>query len=420
MLTQRLIFLLQFLLMTTVAAETYGPVKSGEMLWVIANKVHTPDGITRHQSVLALLHANPHAFSVPCNFNSLKIGAILTVPVAEEFPLSGAEAFREFTRQQAEWKTHRQGQMIQCAPPATAPNSSITTATTSPEIATKSQIIPSTSLPSDISRDKQPNSEKSNQFSQLTQWFNYQKLATLLANQPLGLVIGGMIIMGGGMLLAILFGWLLHRGVSGRPEPSYPLATVSEHFFTEIHSPLVAATNAAMEERLSSIRLCLAQGDLPKVPPLVQEVELKGTAIQQFEARQLAEIYKKMANLQEEFQQTQKLLLSQLSQPTVTVSLDAKSANTAEKIDAKQGEYLPQRYLPENKEKVFELVDTVMQVLDQELQAQGQLVEAYQQRHQPPILETEDYQVVKKSEELDELGEKNETNSRQAKSTRYL
>jgi len=127
-----------------------------------------------------------------------------------------------------------------------------------------------------------------------------------------------------------------------------------------------------------------------------------------------------MANLQEEFQQTQKLLLSQLSQPTVTVSLDAKSANTAEKIDAKQGEYLPQRYLPENKEKVFELVDTVMQVLDQELQAQGQLVEAYQQRHQPPILETEDYQVVKKSEELDELGEKNETNSRQAKSTRYL
>jgi hypothetical protein len=61
-----------------------------------------------------------------------------------------------------------------------------------------------------------------------------------------------------------------------------------------------------------------------------------------------------------------------------------------------------------------------MHVLDQELQAQGQLFEAYQQRHQQPIFETDEYQVVKKTEELDELDKKDETLSRQAKSTRYL
>jgi FimV-like protein len=416
MLTQRLFFLLQFFLMTAVAAETYGPIKSGEMLWVIASKVHQATEMTRYQSVIALLHANPDAFNVPCNLNSLKVGAILTIPVASEISLSAAEAFKEFQRQQAEWKAHRQGQTIQCA---TAPKPPVTTGitTTLPPPVTKTQTTLSTVQPvSDVLRDKPPISEKSTQILELNQWLDYQKLPTLLANQPLGLVIGGMIIMAVGMLLAIFFGWLLHRTVARKSELSYPLVNVSEHFFTETHSPLVAATNAAMEERLSTIRLCLAQGDLQKVPHLLQEVEIKGTAIQQFEARQLAEIYKKITNLQEEFQKTQKLLLSQL---TVT-NPPATESDTVEKNDPKQGEYLPQRYLPENKEKVFELVDTVMQVLDQELQAQGQLFEAYQQRHQQPIFETDEYQVVKKTEELDELDKKDETLSRQAKSTRYL
>jgi len=417
MLTQRLLFLLQFLFITTVAAETYGPIKSGEMLWVIASKVHQATEITRYQSVIALLHANPDAFNVPCNLNSLKVGAILTIPVASEISLSAAEAFKEFHRQQAEWKAHRQGQTIQCATPPPKPPVTTGITTTLPPPVTKPQTTLPTIQPiSGVSRDKPPISEKSTQISELNQWFDYQKLPTLLANQPLGLVIGGMIIMTVGMLLAILLGWLLHRTVARKSELSYPLMNVSEHFFTETHSPLVAATNAAMEERLSTIRLCLAQGDLQKVPHLLQEVEIKGTAIQQFEARQLAEIYKKITNLQEEFQKTQKLLLSQhaVTNPPVTES------DTVEKNDSKQGEYLPQRYLPENKEKVFELVDTVMHVLDQELQAQGQLFEAYQQRHQQPIFETDDYQVVKKMEESDELDKKDETLSRQAKSTRYL
>lgn len=416
MLTQRLFFLLQFFLMTAVAAETYGPIKSGEMLWVIASKVHQATEMTRYQSVIALLHANPDAFNVPCNLNSLKVGAILTIPVASEISLSAAEAFKEFQRQQAEWKAHRQGQTIQCT---TAPKPPVTTGitTTLPPPVTKPQTtLPAVQPVSDVLRDKPPISEKSTQNSELNQWFDYQKLPTLLANQPLGLVIGGMIIMAVGMLLAIFFGWLLHRTVARKSELSHPLMNVSEHFFTETHSPLVAATNAAMEERLSAIRLCLAQGDLQKVPHLLQEVEIKGTAIQQFEARQLAEIYKKITNLQEEFQKTQKLLLSQstVTNPPVTES------DTVEKNAPKQGEYLPQRYLPENKEKMFELVDTVMLVLDQELQAQGQLFEAYQQRHQQPVFETDEYQVVKKMEESDELDKKDETLSRQAKSTRYL
>lgn len=412
------------LLMTTVAAETYGPVKSGEMLWVIAGKVHPTTEITRYQSVIALLHANPDAFSTPCNLNSLKIGAILTIPHPGEFPfLSAAEALREFNRQQTEWKAYRQGQSIQCAPSVTE-NNAVTTGIVKPFPPVTAQVIPPTvpkitpkesHSPSPQNQPVAP--ETAFQLSDVIQWFDYQKWQTQLAQQPLGWILASIILIILGILGIGLFGWLLRRAMASPPEASRSLMTVSEHFFTDSHSPLVAATNAAMEERLSAIRLCLAQGELHKVEHLLQEVEQKGAAIQQFEARQLAAIYKTMANLQEEFQKTQKLLLVQQTPAPTAPTTTTDAATTP---DSSPGEYLPQRYLPENKEKVFELVDTVILVLDHELQAQGQLLEAYQQRHQQPILEVDDYQVVNKTEPVDGLAAKSAPNPPHPKSTRYL
>ncbi|MEZ5670866.1 MAG: FimV/HubP family polar landmark protein [Thiotrichaceae bacterium] len=410
------IFILQLLLITTAVAETaetYGPVKSGEMLWMIAGKVHATTEITRYQSIIALLQANPQAFSIQCNFNSLKVGAILTIPQLNKFPfLSSDQALNEFNRQNTEWKAYRQGQAIQCVAPATTTGTSELTEIKKPLPPVLPQVIvPATPkiLPPP---QKSTPLEISPQFLELIQWLDYRKLQAQLAQQPSGFIAASIIVIGLGTLIILWFVRLLYRIISGKPKTSMSLPSISEDFFSHSYSPLVAATNAVMEERLSSIRLGLARGELQKVPDLIQEVEQKGTAIQQFEARQLAEIYKKMTNLQEEFQKTQKLLLIQQD------NASSKSP-PVEKTETQSSEYLPQRYLPENKEKMFELVDTVIQVLDKELQAQGQLLEAYQQRHQP-ILESEDYQLVNQVSKLDESEGKLDSTASSAKSTRYL
>lgn len=416
MLKLHLIFILQLLLIATVAAETYGPVKSGEMLWVIAGKVPATTEITRYQSIIALLQANPQAFNIQCNFNSLKIGAVLTIPQPSEFPfLSSDQALNEFNRQNTEWKAYRQGQTIQCVAPATTIGTSELTEIKKPLPPVSTQVIVPATPKILLPPQKSTPLEISPQFSELIQWFDYQKLQAQLAQQPSGFVAASIIVIGLGTLIILWLTRILYRIISGKSKTSMSLASVSEDFFSHSYSPLVAATNAVMEERLSSIRLGLARGELQKVPDLILEVEQKGTAIQQFEARQLAEIYKKMTNLQEEFQKTQKLLLIQQDNAS-------SKSSSVEKMKAQSSEYLPQRYLPENKEKIFELVDTVIQVLDKELQAQGQLLEAYQQRHQP-ILESEDYQVVIQTGKLDELDQaeiKPDPSTPPSKSTRYL
>ncbi|MDY6993380.1 MAG: FimV/HubP family polar landmark protein, partial [Pseudomonadota bacterium] len=68
------------LLISPVEAKQYGPIESGEMLWNIAAQVYADPSVSRHQVMLALLKANPQAFRVPCNMNSLKVNALLTLP----------------------------------------------------------------------------------------------------------------------------------------------------------------------------------------------------------------------------------------------------------------------------------------------------------------------------------------------------
>jgi len=95
----------------------YGPVQPGELIWRIAGKLRPDKNSSHQQVILALLRHNPDAFSVPCNLNSLKVGALLRVPsLAEVQQISRTEAQQQFTQQEAAWRKRAQ---IVC--PATVP-----------------------------------------------------------------------------------------------------------------------------------------------------------------------------------------------------------------------------------------------------------------------------------------------------------
>lgn len=87
---------------------TYGPVRSSETLWVIAGKVQPDKGISRNQTMVALLKSNPDAFQNG-NINLLKKGVLLTVPSAAEITSLGkSEALATVKQQMAEWRQQRE------------------------------------------------------------------------------------------------------------------------------------------------------------------------------------------------------------------------------------------------------------------------------------------------------------------------
>ncbi len=93
-------------------ANSYGPVKRGDSLWAIASKV-SPPSVNIFQAILALYRANPHAFTTPCNLNSLKAGDLLRIPSLSEMQaITQAEASQEMTRQTEEWKNRRQTPIV--------------------------------------------------------------------------------------------------------------------------------------------------------------------------------------------------------------------------------------------------------------------------------------------------------------------
>ncbi len=86
-----------------VTPGAYGPVAANETAWEIAAKLK-PRGISIHQMMMALLHANPHAFANN-NINRLKKGATLRVPAVDEVKtLNRQEAIASFRQQTDEWK----------------------------------------------------------------------------------------------------------------------------------------------------------------------------------------------------------------------------------------------------------------------------------------------------------------------------
>jgi FimV-like protein len=116
------------------AAPSYGPVQTGTMLWdIVAQVAPSSDKVNRYQVIVALHKVNPHAFKVPCNMNSLKVGEYLNVPpLAVIQQVTSKEARQEYNRQLDEWKNRRQTSII-CSNTETAKATTTTeTSATSP------------------------------------------------------------------------------------------------------------------------------------------------------------------------------------------------------------------------------------------------------------------------------------------------
>lgn len=75
----------------SAAAGEYGPVAAGETLWEVAAATRPDDSVSVNQVMVSLLRANPNAFFRD-NINSLKRGAILRVPSADEIRAAGSAA----------------------------------------------------------------------------------------------------------------------------------------------------------------------------------------------------------------------------------------------------------------------------------------------------------------------------------------
>ena len=91
----------------TARAGEYGPTRRNDTLWRVAEQVRPDGGVTMEQTMLALLEANPEAFSHG-NINYLKAGYVLRIPSREEMTaISQAEARREVSRQNRLWREGR-------------------------------------------------------------------------------------------------------------------------------------------------------------------------------------------------------------------------------------------------------------------------------------------------------------------------
>lgn len=79
----------------------------GDTLWEIARELRPHSSVTIHQMMLALLRANPEAFSRD-NVNWLKAGSVLRMPGALELQaLSAAQAYAEVLTQNNVWRQTR-------------------------------------------------------------------------------------------------------------------------------------------------------------------------------------------------------------------------------------------------------------------------------------------------------------------------
>jgi pilus assembly protein FimV len=85
----------------------YGPVKKGETLGRIVDKLRVDKTLTPQQIMLALLRANPSAFYAK-NVNNLKVGMILKVPERDDVEsVPKAAARSEFQAQYEVWQKYK-------------------------------------------------------------------------------------------------------------------------------------------------------------------------------------------------------------------------------------------------------------------------------------------------------------------------
>jgi len=243
--------------------QTYGPIKKGELLWNVATKLRSDDSVSQYQIMLALLKANPEAFSIACNINSLKQGVTIRVPSLTDIQAIGQEeARKEYQRQDSEWKAYRlnkqeiscqtvesQQQITQATPTtitpgkttepvATAQNQktivkpeTVKTATNPVEVKptenavapteTTHQIAPATEPAATIQSPQQPSHLASNATTPPEQPTETPTMPQTEVNSTpatsklfSGKIIVAIIISA--LLLAFLVGWILYKIVQSR------------------------------------------------------------------------------------------------------------------------------------------------------------------------------------------------------------
>ncbi len=89
------------------AQDAYGPVKKGDTLMQVVEKVRVDKSLSVEQAMLAMLKANPDAF-IGNNINNLKTGRILKVPERSAVEsISKAQAFKEVRTQYDAWQEYK-------------------------------------------------------------------------------------------------------------------------------------------------------------------------------------------------------------------------------------------------------------------------------------------------------------------------
>ncbi len=93
-------------------ANEYGPVQTGDTLWVIARDWSRESGLNINKVMIAIQQANPDAF-INDNINLLKRGAILRMPAIDSVnSISAATAYNEVLMQEEEFTSRKLGQEI--------------------------------------------------------------------------------------------------------------------------------------------------------------------------------------------------------------------------------------------------------------------------------------------------------------------
>lgn len=442
-----LVFIL-FINSTTLQAQTiiqtYGPIKPGDMLWNIATQVRPNASVNRYQVMIALLKANPQAFEVSCNMNSLKIGKILQVPSLSEMQaLTQAQALQEFNQQRKQWQAYRrEKQAINCAPPiqkhqvtplAKKPPQPVvknvsTPSVTPPLILTSSGDFsgsntddqskpkvdtvvnePPLSLPGLPGADKtfSPTEDSSSQsvVQLLTNTGLFTTFSLPFLPTPVSLLaIVSVIFLF--FLLIIVFArrWRSspRRKKTESIDPKWsddplekmpvnnPNLKTSEETHQTVHVEETSPTNSTvttdtqelpsyssvalkMKEKLDQIRAYLANDQTELTENMLREVLQQGSREQQAEALQLYKISQKITQTLPDHHNKTYVSLPQV---------DASNSPLWQQLEQMNG-HLPTQYLPENQERIFELIDKIFALLDHELNAQGRLIEAYKHRHHP-------------------------------------
>ena len=408
---------------------TYGPIQSGDRLWDIATQLRPNPTISRYQVMIALLKANPQAFRIPCNLNSLKIGNRFKIPsLADMQILTPEQALAEFNRQNGEWQLARQQkQKMVCQPTTydtplineskpektvlTSPldhDSDVTTSIiTKPVASVTIQPLENKSVPDSQWLASLPN-HWGDQISAGLAWLTPKPvLSWLSAPWLLPLLIS---LFGSGILIAVVrsqwrrYSRSYYRSVTPKAEDrdqlsAEPLLSTLE--IQKLHDevkltplpatptpqePTVTFTSSVDEikEKLDNVRSYLAEEE-QFIQKTLREVIQKGTPEQQIEAKQLYEISKKINYLKKD-----KKYLSVASQ--------SASMDNSPYLQQMEQQLTLQKSLPQDPENFFDLIDKIFATLDYELNTQGKLVDAYINRHKPEPVGIDNYQVVKRKE----------------------